>query len=83
MESAVIGSEAPPITVNDAVPVTTALPEIVAMAVMVVVPLLSPVASPPALIVAICVLLELQATWLVRFSVAPEDVVPIAMNWLV
>jgi hypothetical protein len=33
--------------------------------------------------VAICVLLELQATWLVRFTVAPDEVVPMAMNWLV
>jgi hypothetical protein len=40
----------------------------------------SPVAAP---IVAICVLLELQITLLVRFAVAPDEVVPMAMNWLV
>ena len=33
--------------------------------------------------VAICVLLELQATWLLRFTVAPDEVVPMARNWLV
>jgi hypothetical protein len=54
------------------------------MAVIVVLPLAIPVASPVAApIVAICVLLELQATWLVRFTVAPEEVVPMAMNWVV
>jgi hypothetical protein len=53
------------------------------MAVIVVVPWPTPVASPVALIVAIGVLLELQITWPVKSSVAPVDVVPIAMNWLV
>jgi hypothetical protein len=38
------------------------------------------VAAP---IVAIGVLLEFQATWFVRFTVAPDEVVPMAMNWLV
>jgi hypothetical protein len=33
--------------------------------------------------VAICVLLELQVTLLLKSSVAPEEVVPIAINWLV
>jgi hypothetical protein len=28
-------------------------------------------------------LLELHITWLVKSSVAPDDVVPMAMNWLV
>ena len=28
-------------------------------------------------------LLEVQLTWLLRFTVAPDDVVPIARNWLV
>jgi hypothetical protein len=53
------------------------------MAVMVVVPWLTPVASPPAVIVATCAVLELQITEPVKSSVAPADVVPIAMNWLV
>jgi hypothetical protein len=52
MESAVRGSEAPPITVKVAVPVTTVPPVLLAMAVMVLVPLLTAVARPPALIVA-------------------------------
>jgi hypothetical protein len=51
------------------------------MAVTVELPLPTAVASPVvAFIVAICVLLELHATWFVRFTVAPEDVVPMAMN---
>jgi hypothetical protein len=80
----VIGSDVPPITVKVAVPVTTVLSGFVAMAVMAVVPWLSPVASPVVgLIVATATSLELQATWVVRFSVAPDEVVPIAMNWLV
>jgi hypothetical protein len=33
--------------------------------------------------VATAVLLELQVTAFVRYSVAPEDVDPIAMNWVV
>jgi hypothetical protein len=33
--------------------------------------------------VAIAVLLELHATWLVRFTVAPDEVEPMARNWLV
>jgi hypothetical protein len=41
------------------------------------------VASPVGLMVAICVLLELQMTWLDTFSVAPDVVDPTAMNWLV
>ena len=52
MESAVSGSVVPPLTVKVAVPVTTVLLALVAMAVMVVVPWLSAVASPPAEMVA-------------------------------
>jgi hypothetical protein len=80
MVIAVICSEVPPDTVKVAVPVTTVLLELVAMAVMVVEPWPTAVASPPAAIVATCALLELQATWLVMFSVAPDVVVPIARN---
>ena len=80
---AVNGSGVPPITVNVAVPVATVPSELVAMAVMVEAPWLTPVASPEVLMVAICVLLELQVTLLLKSSVAPEEVVPIAMNWLV
>ena len=47
-------------------------------------PWVSAVASPvDPPIVAICVALVDQATWLVRFTVAPVDVVPIARNWVV
>jgi hypothetical protein len=50
----------------------------------VTVPCVSAVASPvDPPIVAICVLLVDQATWLVRFTVAPVDVVPIAINCVV
>ena len=50
----------------------------------VTVPWVSAVASPvDPPIVAICVLLVDHATWLVRFTVAPVDVVPIAMNCVV
>jgi len=66
--------------VKVAVPVTTLESVLVAMAVTVVVPLLTAVASPPALMVATWVLLELQVTVPVRSSVAPELVVPMAMN---
>jgi hypothetical protein len=31
--------------------------------------------------VAICTLLDVHATAFVRFTVAPDEVVPIAMNW--
>jgi hypothetical protein len=51
---------------------------------IVTVPWVTAVASPVlAPIVAICVLLEDQDTWLVRFTVAFVDVVPIAMNCVV
>ncbi len=54
------------------------------MAVMVSVPWPTAVARPVvAPTVAICVLLELQATWLLRLTVAPDEVDPMAMNWLV
>ena len=51
---------------------------------IVTVPCVSAVASPvEAPIVAICVLLEDHETWLVRFTVALVDVVPIAINCVV
>src|SRR5437868_10276682 len=51
---------------------------------MVSVPLFTAVARPVVeAMVAICGLLELHATWLVRFTVPPEAVVPMAINWLV
>jgi hypothetical protein len=54
------------------------------MAVMVTVPWPTAVARPVfAPMVAICTLLEDHATALVRSTVAPVEVVPIAMNWLV
>src|ERR1700690_2652225 len=61
------------------------------MAVIAVVPLPTAVASPGVVgqrpeaeqTVAICSLLELQAAWLVTLIVAPEAVVPMAVNWLV
>jgi hypothetical protein len=40
----------------------------------------SPVVAPT---VAIALLLELHATSLLRFTVAPDEVVPMAINWLV
>ena len=50
----------------------------------VTVPWVSAVANPvDPPIVAICVLLVDHATWLVRFTVAPVDVVPIARNCVV
>jgi hypothetical protein len=81
MVIAVNGSDVPPVTVKVAVPVTTVLSGFVAMAVIVVVPWLNPLASPLELIVAMEVLLELQRTWPVRSSVAPAEVVPMARNW--
>jgi hypothetical protein len=77
------GSDVPPVTVKVAVPVTIVLSGFVAIAVMVLVPWLNPLASPVELMVAMEALLELHRTWLVRSSVAPDEVVPIAMNWLV
>ncbi len=51
---------------------------------MVAVPAPTAVANPVlAPTVAIAVLLELHATSPVRFTVAPEEVDPIARNWLV
>src|ERR1700733_6327838 len=78
---AVNGSDVPPVTVKVAVPVTTVLSGLVAMAVIVVVPWLNPLASPLELIVAMEALLELHRTWPVRSSVAPDEVVPMARNW--
>jgi hypothetical protein len=59
----------------------TALPETVAIAVIVVVPGFSAVTRPEELTVATFTSLELQATWFVRSSLAPVAMVPIAMNW--
>jgi hypothetical protein len=57
---------------------------LVKRAVMVAVPGTTAVASPvEELMLAIPVLLELHATWLVTFSAAPDEVVPMAMNWAV
>jgi hypothetical protein len=51
---------------------------------MVAVPWPTAVATPVAApMVAIAVLLELHATWLVRFTVAPDEVDPTARNWAV
>ena len=66
-----------------AVPVATVLSALVKRAVMVAVPGPTAVASPEVLIVATWTLLELQETWLLRFSVAPDEVVPVATNWVV
>jgi hypothetical protein len=73
----------PTVTVIDAVPVTT-VPAFEYSAVIVTAPFVTAVASPvAALIVAIDGLLELHATWPVRFTVAPDEVVPIARNCVV
>jgi hypothetical protein len=55
----------------------------VKMAVIVAVPGPTAVASPEALMVATWTLLELQVTWLLTFSDAPDEVFPVAMNWVV
>ena len=75
-------SAAPADTVRVATPVTT-VPVVASLysAVIVVVPAPTAVAKPVvAPIVATVRVLELQVTALVRYSVAPVDVVPIAMN---
>ena len=46
----------------------------------VVVPALTPVASPPVPMVATAVCEEAQVTELVRFRVEPSEYVPVAMN---
>ena len=80
------------LTVRVADPVTTVPSGFLAIAVIVVVPFETDVAIPVAeLIVATDVALEVHvaasivdapivAVWLVRFTVVPEDVVPMAMN---
>jgi hypothetical protein len=68
------------LTVIFAVPVATVLFEFVAIAVIVVPPWPTPVATPPAFTVATCVSLEYHATWVVAFTVPPKDVVPMAKN---
>jgi hypothetical protein len=93
MESEVTAWDAAPplVTVKVAVPVATDLSGFVAIAVIVDVPWFNAVASPVVAAVhgaaapmiqidATFAELELQATWLVIFSVDPEEVVPIAMN---
>jgi hypothetical protein len=67
-------------SLNVAVAVVTALPETVAIAVIVVDPGFSPVTRPEELTVATFMSLELQATWFVRSSLAPVMRVPIATN---
>jgi hypothetical protein len=79
----VINSVVEATTVNVPVPVATVLSGFVAIAVIVVVPCPTPVASPPEVMVATVVLLDVHVTWPVRFSDVPDAVVPIAMNWLV
>jgi hypothetical protein len=73
----------PVVTVRLAVPVATVLSAFVKRAVMVAVPGTTAVASPDAVMVATWGLLELQTTWLDTFTVAPDEVVPVAMNWVV
>jgi hypothetical protein len=70
------------VAVKLAVPVATVLSALVKRAVMVAVPGPTAVASPEVLIVATWTLLELQETWLPTFSVTPDKVVPMAMNWV-
>lgn len=67
------------VTVKDALPVTTEPSGFVAMAVMAVVPELSAVARPFALIVAIFTLVEAHVAVFVRSTVVPDPVVPMAM----
>ena len=62
IEIAVMGSEFPSSTVNVEVAVATDLSGLVAMAVIVAVPLPTPVASPPEVMVATAVLLEFHLT---------------------
>jgi hypothetical protein len=92
MDSAVTAWAPPPlVTVKDAEPATTVRETgLVYRAVTVTVPWLTAVASPGTVpvfsglpTVAICTLLELQVDRPVRSTVAPDEVVPIAMNWLV
>ena len=70
-------------TVIFAVADTTDVSGFVHSAVMVVVPWLTAVARPPVVMVAIWMLEELHVTLLVMSTVAPEEVVPMAMNWAV
>jgi hypothetical protein len=92
MDSEVTARSPPPlVTVKVAVPATTVSEtEFVYRAVIVTVPWPIAVACPGTVptfsglpIVAIVVLLELQVDWPVRLTVAPDAVVPMAMNWLV
>jgi hypothetical protein len=92
MDSAVTAWAPPPlVTVKVAEPATTVREtELVYRAVTVTDPWLTAVANPGTVpvfsglpTVAICTLLELQVDWLERSRVAPDEVVPMAMNWLV
>jgi hypothetical protein len=71
------------VTVRLDVPVATVLSAFVKRAVMVAVPGAAPVARPAAVMVATWALLEVHETEPVRFSVVPDEVVPMAMNWAV
>jgi hypothetical protein len=91
IDSVVICSVVPPTTVAVAVPVTTVWVAVfVYIAVIVTAPWLTAVASPGTVPTfsglptdAICTLLELQVDVPVRLTVAPDEFVPMAMNWLV
>jgi hypothetical protein len=65
----------PPVTVSVVLPVVP--PRAAAMLLL---PALTPVASPPALIVAIAVFDELQVTWVVMFCAVLSEYVPVAVN---
>jgi hypothetical protein len=92
MDSEVTAKDPPPLViVNSAVPATTVWEAgFVYSAVIVTVPLLIAEASPGTVptfsglpTVAIVVLLELHVDTPVRLRVEPDEVVPMAMNWLV
>jgi hypothetical protein len=92
MDSAVTARDPPPlVTVKVAVPATTVSEAgLVYRAVTVTVPWLIAVACPGTVPTfsglptePIDVLLELQVDWPVRLKVAPDEFVPMAMNWLV
>jgi hypothetical protein len=53
------------------------------LAVMFALPVPAPVANPPVVIVATVGALEIQLTWLVRFTVLASVYVPVAVNWSV
>lgn len=53
------------------------------LALMLALPTPAPVANPPVLIIATLGALEIQLTWLVRFTVLASVYVPVAVNWSV